>query len=246
MADLPEIQTWANDYPRGGGVAPHAHATGQVAFARRGVMRVIAQGGVWLVPPARALWIPARVVHEIQCRSDVAMRTVYLKADAELPYREACAVLEVTPLLREVILRLVEGPHDDGTRPHLLSLLGAELRASLVVPLHLPEPRDRRLARVAAELVADPATRATLDDWADAAGMSRRSFARRFTQETGLSFGVWRRRLRLLGAIERLAVGEPVTTVALEAGYDSVSAFIHVFRREFGVTPGRYFAESVD
>ena len=100
-----------------------------------------------VVPPARALWIPARVVHEIQCRSDVAMRTVYLKADAELPYREACAVLDVTPLLRAVILRLVEGPHDDGTRPHLLSLLGAELRASLVVPLHLPEPRDRRLAR---------------------------------------------------------------------------------------------------
>ena len=242
MTDLPAIETWANAYPRGGGVAPHAHNFGQVAFARRGVMRVLAQGGVWVVPPGRALWIPARVVHEVQCRTDVAMRTVYLRADSQLPYRKELAVLAVTPLLREIILRLVEGPVDETTRPHLLPLLEAELRAGQVMPLNLPQPRDPRLARAVARLTDDPAARGTLEHWAAQAGMARRSFARRFAVETGLSFGVWRRRLRMLWAIEQLAVGEPVTVVALDAGYDSVSAFIQAFRQEMGVTPGRYFA----
>jgi AraC-like DNA-binding protein len=170
------------------------------------------------------------------------MRTIYLPADVVLPFGRGCAVLDVSPLLRQVILRLVEGPVAETARPHLIALLLEELKAGPVVPLNLPEPRDGRLARVANLLMEEPTDRSSLDDWALTAGMARRSFVRRFTEETGLSFGVWRRRLRLLGAIERLAVGDPVTTVALESGYDSVSAFIHAFRREFGVTPGRYFA----
>ncbi|MFC3131482.1 AraC family ligand binding domain-containing protein, partial [Microbaculum marinum] len=190
MSDLPDIETFASDYPRGSGVAPHAHDFGQVAFARRGVMRVVARGdggrvgdghaetrrgGVWVVPPGRALWIPARVPHEVQCRTEVAMRTVYLRADRRLPYRDALAVLEVTPLLREVILRLVEGPVIEGpagggepggddTRPHLVALLVAELGAAPTVPLHLPQPRDPRLERIVARLMAEPAARGTLED----------------------------------------------------------------------------------
>jgi len=248
MTDLPEpnrapgIETLARDYPRGGGVAPHAHDAGQLVFARRGVMRVLAQGGTWVVPPARALWVPPRMTHEIRCRTDVAMRTVYLADTPVAPARRHCAVIDVSPLLREVILRLVEGPADEAARPYLVWLLLHEIEAGQLEPLNLPEPHDPRLARVAAALADDPADGRTLDDWAGVAGMAGRSFARRFTAETGLTFGAWRRRARLLAAIERLAGGEAVTVVALEAGYDSVSAFIHAFRRELGVTPGRYFA----
>ena len=244
MSDLPDIKTWANDYPRGHVIALHAHAFCQLVFAKRGAMRVKARGGTWVVPPGRALWMPAREPHEVFCRTEVAMRTVYISDSVRLPFVASFAVLGVRALMRELIVRLVEGPVADGTRPHLLALLIADLRTGPVMPLNLPEPTDERLARVAGLLMEDPADRRGLDDWAVAAGMARRSFARRFAADTGLSFGAWRRRMRLLGAIERLAAGEPVTAVALEAGYDSTSAFIHAFRREFGVTPGRYFGES--
>jgi AraC-like DNA-binding protein len=187
--------------------------------------------------------MPAREPHEIHCRTDVAMRTIYISDRIRLPFVDRFAVLGVSPLMRELIVRLVEGPVADGTQPQLLSLLIAELKTGPVMPLNLPEPTDSRLARVTARLTAEPADRRSLDDWAAEAGMARRSFARRFAAETGLSFGAWRRRLRMLCAIERLAVGDAVTTVALEAGYDSVSAFIHAFRGEFGVTPGRYFGD---
>jgi len=241
MSDLPAIQTWANDYPRGHVIGLHAHAYCQIVFARRGVMRVSARGGVWVLPPGRALWMPAREPHEVQCRTDVAMRTVYISEHVALPFVRTFAVLGVSPLMRELIVRIVEGPVADGTESQLLSLLLAELEAGPVMPLNLPEPSDPRLVRIAAQLMDDPADKRTLDDLSADAGLSRRSFIRRFTSETGMSFGAWRRRLRLLGAIELLASGEAVTAVALDAGYDSTSAFIHAFRKEFGVTPGRYF-----
>ncbi|MFJ7111440.1 helix-turn-helix domain-containing protein [Pseudomonas sp. NPDC098740] len=63
----------------------------------------------------------------------------------------------------------------------------------------------------------------------------------RTVSETGFTFSQWRRRARLLRALERLAAAVPVTTIALELGYENVSAFIAMFRRTFGVTPGRYF-----
>lgn len=235
------VETLSTSYRTGHLVGLHAHDQAQLIFGRSGVMRVTAADGLWVVPPARALWVPGRTPHAIQCRTAVEMRTVYLPRGIDMPFADRCAVIAVSPLLREVILRLVEGPVGEGSRPHLVALLLGDLRAGAEVPLSLAEPRDPRLRRVTETLAADPADGRSLDDWAEAAGMARRSFARRFLAETGLSFGAWRRRLRMLGAIERLAAGDAVTSVALDAGYDSLSAFIHAFRRTMGVTPGAYF-----
>lgn len=235
------VETLSTSYRNGHLVGLHAHDQAQLVFARSGVMRVTAADGLWVVPPARALWVPGRTPHAIQCRTAVEMRTVYLPRGIDMPFADRCAVIAVSPLLREVILRLVEGPVADAARGHLVALLLGDLRAGAEVPLSLAEPSDPRLRRVTEALAADPADGRSLEDWADLARMARRSFARRFLAETGLSFGAWRRRLRMLGAIERLAGGEAVTTVALDAGYDSLSAFIHAFRRTMGVTPGAYF-----
>jgi len=239
----------ARNYARGAEIGQHAHDSGQLIFARSGVMRVTADRGLFLVPPARALWMPARMVHAIDCRTDVAMRTVYVARDVADPFGGRCAVIDVSPLMREIVLRLVEGaaegsaetPAYRAARPHLVALLLLELEAGRVEPLHLPEPADARLTRVTAALRADPASRDGPAHWAALAGMADRSFARRFAAETGLPLSAWRRRARMLRAIERLAAGVPVTEVALDTGYDSLSAFIHAFRREFGRTPGRYF-----
>jgi AraC-like DNA-binding protein len=233
-------EPFAADYARGELIEPHSHAQAQIVFAKRGVMRVGTAVGAWVVPPQRALWLPAGVMHWIDRRTAVAMRTIYLDQAAAPTLGQSTAVLAVDVLLREVILRLVE--RDAGDRDALLAVLLGELAAVPVTPLHLPEPRDPRLRRACAALAADPGTDIALADLARTAGASRRTLMRLFPAETGLSCRRWQRQLRLLLALERLAEGQPVSTMALDLGYSSPSAFIAAFRTALGVTPGRYFA----
>jgi AraC-like DNA-binding protein len=236
----PVWEAYAEDYARGEVIEPHAHELAQIVFAKRGVMRVQTEAGGWVVPPQRALWMPAGQVHGIRCATAVAMRTIYLdpRGDPALP--SLPAVLAVSPLLREVMLRLVEG--GPGDRSALLTILVGELAALPTVPLHLPEPSDVRLRRVCAALLADPGSTATLRQHARGSGASVRTLLRLFPTETGMGFRAWQRQLRLLVALEWLADGQPVTTVALDLGYASPSAFIAAFRDVLGTTPARYFA----
>jgi AraC-like DNA-binding protein len=153
-------------------------------------------------------------------------------------------VLQVSPLLRELIVRVVafEGPYaESGREARLVAVLLDEVAAARTAPLHLPTPRDPRLRVITERLAADPGDKRSLAVWARSAGASARTLARLFQQETGSSFAHWRQQARLLRALERLAAGDPVTTVALDLGYDSPSAFITMFRSRLGATPGRYF-----
>lgn len=234
--------TWepfAEDYRRGELIEPHSHELAQLVFAKSGVMRVHTKAGAWVVPPQRALWMPAGVSHWIRCCTAVAMRTVYLDPCAVPAMAGAASVLAASPLLREIVLRLVEGRPDAPAA--LLAVLVSEIADAAVAPLHLPEPRDPRLRRVCARMQADPGDLSTLADHARAAGASARTLIRLLQAETGLTFRAWQRRLRLLAALERLAEGQPVGTVALDVGYGAPSAFIAAFRSDLGVTPARYF-----
>jgi AraC-like DNA-binding protein len=239
--NVSSIEVLARDDPRGFTIAPHAHGEHQIVHASRGIMRVITEVSAWVVPPGRALWMPARTVHWINCVTDVSMRTVYLQPDAAPRAPHDCVVWAVSGLMREVILRLVEGAPDDAQQRLLVALLVSEIEAADLVPLSLPMPRDRRLTRVTDALQAAPGNDRSLADWARIAGASPRTLMRLFLKETGLSFREWRRQARLLAALERLAQGEAVTTVALDLGYASPSAFIQAFREVLGVTPARYF-----
>lgn len=234
--------TWepfAEDYRRGELIEPHSHELAQLVFAKSGVMRVHTEAGAWVVPPQRALWIPAGVMHWISCSTAVAMRTVYLEPSAVPTMAGETSVLAASALLREIVLRLVEGR--PGAPAALLAVLASEIAAVPAAPLHLPEPRDPRLRRVCARMQADPGATDRLAEHARAAGASVRTLIRLFQDETGLSFRAWQRRLRLLAALERLAQGQPVGTVALDVGYGAPSAFIAAFRSDLGVTPARYF-----
>src|SRR5690606_1733012 len=154
-----------------------------------------------------------------------------------------CCVVAVPPLLRQLILRAMEIGLDyapEGPEARVMAVMLDELRALKPEPLHLPHPRDPRLKRIAEALIADPADGRALADWAKAAAASERTLARLFVKETGMTFGAWRERLRLTAAVARLAEGQPVTAVAFDLGYQSPSAFIAMFRRSLGDTPGRY------
>lgn len=233
----------ASDYADGDVVPPHRHAHAQLIHAVTGVMRVAAQDGTWVVPPGRALWMPARTTHAIRMAGDVAMRTLFIDRAAlpEAPRR--CVIMEVSPLLRELILAAVALPagEADGPRARTIwRLVRSELRIGRVVPLRLPLPADRRLRRLCEALLADPAREEGLDQWAGDVGASARTLTRLFRRETGMSFGAWRQQARLAEGLARLAQGEAVARVAGSLGYRSASAFTQMFRRALGRTPSAY------
>jgi AraC-like DNA-binding protein/mannose-6-phosphate isomerase-like protein (cupin superfamily) len=238
------VVAFANDYPAGHGIARHRHVRAQLLYAAAGVMRVATDRGVWVVPPQRAVWIPAGVEHEIGCAGVVRMRTLYVDPEAIPGLPEACRVVDVPPLLRELILKAATLPplYDlDGADDRLMRVILDQIETLDVAPLHLPVPTHPRLAPILAALLAHPEDGTGLDAWGRRVGASGRTLARLFVAETGMTFGAWRQQARLLAALTRLAAGDPVTTVALDLGYDSLSAFIAMFRRATGTTPGRYF-----
>ena len=237
------VRCLAATYYDGHHIEPHAHPWGQLIYAASGVMRVSAQGRLWIVPPSRAVWAPAGVRHEIWARGDFAMRSVYLAPEIAAGMASDCRAVDVPPLLRELILHAVSIQLLDGEKPAhraLIEVLTERIAAAETLPLMLPLPRDRRAVAAAERLRADPSATAELKDIAQAAGAGVRTLQRLFLEETGLRFSDWRRRLRLLHALAQLGGGASVTTAGLEAGYASTSAFVAAFRREFGHTPTAY------
>jgi AraC-like DNA-binding protein len=238
------IRTLPYDYPSGHHVPCHVHDLHQLVYAVHGVMTVSADQGSWIVPTHRGVWVPAHVKHTIRMSGAVSMRTLYIDPRIARGLPRECRVVEVPPLLRELILRAVEhGSLDRRIRAeaHLVAVLLDEIRALPTRALFLPRPADPRARRLVQHLESDPAARQPLALLAGGTGASPRTHQRLFRGETGMTFGVWRRQLRLRHALETLASGASVTAAALEAGSQSVSAFVSVFRQTFGETPGRYF-----
>ena len=234
----------ATDYPDRHLISAHWHPRAQLLYARRGIMTVTTEAGIFVVPPQRAVWVPARLVHEVRASGRLEMRSLYIDEAAAPGLPRGCCVVTVSPLLRELILAataMAPSLPAGGRAAHVTALILDEIRAQRSSPLHLPEPRDGRLRRIAAALRAAPGDGRTLAAWGRLVGASARTLARRFQAETGLSFARWRQQARLLEALVRLAGGAAVTGVALDLGYESPSAFIAMFRRALGTTPGRYF-----
>ncbi|VTU16395.1 AraC family transcriptional regulator [Variovorax sp. PBL-E5] len=238
------VTSRAIDYPAGHVIDSHAHAENQLIYAVHGVMMVAAEGGQWIVPPTRGIWMPAELTHRIRCIGVVHMRSIYVRPDAapQLPRRSQA--VGISPLLRELILAAteVEQPYADNSRAgRLMRLLLDELQALPVLPLHLPQPADPRLRRICARLLERPGDVSTLSHWARLLAVDVKTIQRLFTRETGMTFGQWRQQARLLRALERLATGEKVVDIALALGYDSPSAFATMFKRQFGQTPSAFF-----
>ncbi|HKF20578.1 MAG TPA: helix-turn-helix transcriptional regulator [Candidatus Angelobacter sp.] len=219
----------------------------QLVYATRGVMTVRTERGAWVVPPHRGAWIPAGSRYQVELSGVVAVRNLYIKAKKKegLFQRasEGCFVVNISPLLRELIVRInLLGALDEHVpeQRRLLGVLFDELKTLSTVPLQLPSPRDPRAAMLGQLTQADPGATMPLKKMLRQCGASRRTMERIFSAETGMSLGQWLRRQRLLDALRRLGAGACVNTVALELGYNSSSAFIAMFRRELGQTPKRY------
>lgn len=236
----------ATDFAAARRYPPHSHPRAQLVYAAEGVVTVTAQEGTWVAPPQRAVWIPAGLTHSTGMNGPVHFRTLFIDPAVSPGLPSACTVVTVSPLLRELILRAVALPtlYDQaGPEGRLMAVILDEIRALPVTPLYLPAARDPRLRRVTEALLAEPGDRRTIGAWAELAGASGRTLNRLFVKDTGMNFRDWRQQLRLLRAVTWLAEKRPVTTVALDLGYESPSAFIATFKRILGTTPAHYFRE---
>ena len=234
------MRSYSVTHPGSQVVLPQPEGWHQVLLPAEGTMTVRTATADWLLTPRRAVWAPSGVAHRIVTDGRVRVRSLYLAAEL-LPDPGPCRAVDVTPLVRELVLHLVaraplwlDDPADERQVRVLADLLPGLPDASL----HLPLPRDDRARRVADAIVADPGGAPAIDVLAHEAGASRRTLERIFRAETGMGLARWRTRARVLHAVRLLSAGTPVTRVAVEVGYATPSAFGAAFRHELGTTPG--------
>jgi AraC-like DNA-binding protein/quercetin dioxygenase-like cupin family protein len=239
--DVPRsLAGMAKSFVDGHEIGLHHHRRDQLLYAASGIMRIRTEREAWIVPPDRAVYIPARTAHSVSMRGAVEMRTLYIVPGSAPDLPSVPVAIQVTDLLRALIMALIEEPlhYDEAGRGGAVAgLIHSEIaradRLSLVVPM----PADGRLGRMCLALLADPADARTLDQWAELAGASPRTLARLFRDEVGLSFSAWRQRVRFHNALEALVKGEPLVRVAARNGYRSPSAFSAAFRKAMGAAP---------
>jgi AraC-like DNA-binding protein len=222
----------------------HEHSWWQLLYAISGAMTVYAGNTSWMIPTGKAVIIPFDCRHSMRMWGEVAMRTLYFPPDLEAPAlsNPHCRVISVTPLLRELIVRVVEmGALDRRIEEQnrLAWTVLDEIARAEETELILPVPQDPRAAAIAQDVLATPGEEPALEALARRHGVGRRTLERIFRSDTGMSFGMWQQKARLLYSVRALAEGKAVTEAALDAGYASVSAYIAAFKKTFGCTPGR-------
>lgn len=224
----------------------HRHRRAQLLYGATGVMQVSTAEGNWVVPPQRAVWIPPGVAHEVLMLG-VSTRSLYIEPAAVTDMDARCQVISVSPLMRQLLMEAVELALDydeAGRDGALINLLLHELLRSAHLPLHLPLPQDPRLLGLCQAFLQRPDAHVSPAQWAAQLHTSLRSFNRLFSQQTGLSFSRWRQQACVMSALSRLAVGNSVTRIALDLGYDSPAAFSTMFRRVLGHAPSAWLEKT--
>jgi AraC-like DNA-binding protein len=233
------VSTYARDYPRGAQVTPHAHRFDQLVYASEGVMHVTAGRRIWMIPPRFALWVPAGTVHQIRMPGQVSMRTLYFRRRLVDRWTTS-SVLHVRPFLRQLIVEIVG---IGGLRARLplhrayREILVDEVGKASPVPTGVSLPEDRRAAAVAQAVLEGGQFRSPLASLCRSAGVSVRTLQRVFRKELGMDFETWRRHVRLMKAIERLAGGESVKEAAFHVGYREPSTLVALFHGTFAMPP---------
>ncbi|PRD42301.1 AraC family transcriptional regulator [Phyllobacterium phragmitis] len=223
----------------------HVHRKGQLILALHGAVTCTADNEIWIVPPNCGVWIPGGVPHSARATANARLNYLFVEPGAaNLP--EDCCTLSVSPMIREMVDRLARERADYLADSHAARLARVVLDELAEMPrerFNLPISCNPKIRAIADALTSEPSDRSTLCDWATRVAMSERTLARLLIRETGLTFGRWRQQLHLIVALRELASGATVQNVAAELGYDSVNAFITMFKKALGSTPAQYFAQ---
>ncbi|KAB0567641.1 AraC family transcriptional regulator [Brucella pituitosa] len=218
----------------------HRHRKGQLVLALRGGVTCRVPSGMWMVPPHCGVWVPGGMLHSNVATANARLFFLFIEPGAaDLPDR--CCTLSLSPLVRELIIEMADQSAVAMADAELITtLLLSALSRMPVEDLHLPLTDEPRLERIARALVDDPSDRSTIAQWATRVALSENSLARLVQQETGLTFGRWRQQLQLIIALRSLAAGATVQQVSGNLGYESVSAFITMFKKALGTSPAKY------
>jgi AraC-like DNA-binding protein len=241
------VRTSAADLKAATVLANHAHDWHQLIYVSAGLMNVATEAGSWVAPATWAIWVPAGIRHGIRFVVDSAFRTAYFRPDWTDNYPTSCAVVSVSALLRELILRTIKTGKLDRRQPletAIAALMVSELQVSGARSLSLKQPTGAAMSRAAMLMTNRDPQAATVASLARAVGAGTRTFERQFFAETGMTPGRWRQHQAMLTGLELLAGGTGIKTVAAHSGYRTASAFIAAFRKIFGTTPGNYFSQS--
>lgn len=221
----------------------HEHRKGQLILALHGAVTCEVASALWIVPPHCGVWIPGGMPHSNRATANARLCYLFVEPGlVALPQR--CVTLSISPMVREMILHLADAPlHDpcDGRTDRLARVLLEELGQMPAERLYLPVSDHPKIRALAGALTTHPADRSTVAEWAARLALGERTLTRLIVRETGLSFGRWRQQLHLLIAIRELAGGASVQRVSERLGYESVTAFITMFKKALGVSPTRYF-----
>lgn len=225
---------------------PHRHRKGQIMFVERGALSCEVEGGLWIVPPKSAIWIPSGALHAIRISGALEGYDAFIDPTHAIRLPPICCAVSVTPLLRELLARVARLPllYDEAEETdRLIAVMVDELAAAPIEDLHLPMPADPRLRRIADQIMVTPADPGGVDDWARRAGLSERTLGRLIVRETGMTFSRWRRQLSVMLAVKWLAGGASIECVAADLGYESAPSFMAMFRKTLGAPPGRYMSQ---
>lgn len=238
------VAAMAKSYPAGYVGYMHSHARAQLLYAASGTIKLSLDLGCWIIPPRRAVWLPAGYLHQTGTVGPLEMRTLYIREDACPPSAPTVPqMLAVSSLLHELILRAIEMPieyDESGQDAHILTALMGEIDWTPIHPVSLPALQDVRLRRMEEMLLRKPGDRSTLAQWADRLAVSPRTLNRLLQRETDLSFQVWRDQVRAFAAIPMLTDGMPLVEIADALGYETAWSFTAMFKRVTGKAPSKY------
>ncbi|EAO0388582.1 AraC family transcriptional regulator [Salmonella enterica] len=233
-----------------GGVIPwHKHIYAQLLYPAEGVVRVWAEGSVWIVHASCALWLPPQIPHKFVATGNVVLKTILINEAQSKIVGNTCFMTGISPLLRELLIAINQPTHQQNVSADseyqmrftaLETLILQEVKSGGKVSLELPWPRDRRLQSLCEELINHPGYLPTLDNLADKISVSNRTLMRLFVKETGLTFRHWLQQMHVISAVSLLEEGSSVAKIAHHLGYASAESFGNMFKRRTGYSPGKY------
>ena len=240
------LATLAYSVPAGAKTPLHAHDRAQFLYAVSGSMKIATDLGRWIIPPQRAVWMPANYPHQPTTIGPVELRTLYIREDiCPPPAPSMPQMLGVSAFLKELVLRLMEMPveYDEGGQDgQIVKTFLGEIDWTALHPVSLPRLHDKRLQLVEATLTKNPGSTRTLEDWATRLHCSSRTLARLLLKETGLSFQRWWDQIRTFVSLPMIANNRTLSEIADELGYETAWAFTAMFKRVTGQLPSRYFS----
>jgi len=242
--DLRLLRSGTLEHPADAVTALHTHDTGQLCWVNAGLLCVETRQDRWVVPIDRLGWIPPDVPHASRTLSAASIEVLHLPPAMCLSLPSEPVVFSANPVMSAVFARVLSRsqgdlpPETDETFAHLVAVLLDEVAGSPTDWLRLPMPQDARLSSLAKQLIENPGDTRSITEWASEIGMTTRTLSRRFQAETHMQLVHWRQLARVMKALDWLAQGKQVGWVALSCGYNSISAFIEIFRHYMGYTPG--------